>query len=435
MSCSYVKNFFKRLNKKKNFHDKDKPNKQFNKIESKILIDNNPNIDRKTYNDDLLKMKESNLKKKRESILFSKRKINNDTNKINLKNIPKNQIKNDNIDNIFKIGFNIKISNENLFDYVKNKRDIPLKSIIFIKVDSDGNCYYRCLSKFLYDTDQKHKELRNLIYEFCNSNKEIIAEFQPQVEIRNNTFINTLDYIQNISDDKFWATDIELSISSFIFGINIAVYKSKDTNNLQYLYSFMNDENNKIPLMVLWNENLNHFNIVKYKDGNNTFSNLNNKISNGLNAIKATKNIKLKRKVNPDYNDNLKDNCLKAKNSSNEIESEKENKKNQILNNNNINIEEVYDDANPYPKYTSGKDENLYLNIFNFLKDGINKGKRNWPKYIEAIKNKKIRENRKLDFYRKIGFFKPGKKKKLRTNNNIDINNLKTINKINIIKK
>ena len=82
-----------------------------------------------------------------------------------------------------------------------------------------------------------------------------------------------------------------------------------------------------------------------------------------------------------------------------------------MLNNNDICIEEFNDNTNPYPKYTSGKDENLYLNIFNFLKDGIHNDKRNWPKYIETIKNKKERENRKLDFYRKIGFFKQGKKK------------------------
>ena len=138
-----------------------------------------------------------------------------------MKNFPKNKIKHDNIDNIFKIGFNIKITNENLFNYVINKRDIPINSIIFITFDSDGNCYYCWLSKFLYDTNKKHKELRNIIYEFCNSNKEIIAEFQPQVEIRYNTFINTLDYIQNICDNKFWESGIELANSSFNFGINI----------------------------------------------------------------------------------------------------------------------------------------------------------------------------------------------------------------------
>ena len=208
------------------------------------------------------------------------------------------------------------------------------------------------------------------------------------------------------------------------------MYTSKDSNNLQYLYSFMNNENNKIPLMVLWNENLNHFNIIKYKEGDQTNSNLNNKISNGSNEKKSSKKFKFKNAVNNDIDSNLKVNFINDKNKSNEIKSESETKNDQILNDKDICIEEFYDNTNPYPKYTSGKDENLYLNIFNFLKDGINNGKRNWPKYIEAIKNKKERENRKLDFYRKIGFFKPGKKKKLRINNNIDINNLKTINKI-----
>lgn len=299
-----------------------------------------------------------------------------------------------------------------------NKRDIPLKTISFITVASDGNCYYRCLSNFLYDTDQKHKELRNIIYEFCNSNKEMIAEFQPQVEIRNNTLINTLDYIQNICNNKFWATDIELAISSFIFGINIAVYISKDRNNLQYLHSYINNENNKIPLMVLWNENLNHFNIIKYKDGDQNLSNLNNKITNNSNEKKTSKKFKIKSAINTDNVHNLKDKFIKDKTINNEIESGNENRIEKKLNYNDICKKEFYDNTNPYPKYTSGKDENLYLNIFNFLKDGINNGKRNWPKYIEAIKNKKERENRKLDFYRKIGFLKPSKKKIKGTNDN-----------------
>ena len=99
-------------------------------------------------------------------------------------NISKNLIKSNNIDNIFKIGFNIKNSNDKLYNFVKNKIDIPINSINIFKVDSDGNCYYRCLSQFLYDTPEKHPEFRNIIYQFCNSNKDVITEFQPQVEIR-----------------------------------------------------------------------------------------------------------------------------------------------------------------------------------------------------------------------------------------------------------
>ena len=56
-------------------------------------------------------------------------------------NIQKNLIKSDDRDNIYKIGFNIKYSNDKLYNFVKNKIDIPLKSIDIFPVDSDGNIY------------------------------------------------------------------------------------------------------------------------------------------------------------------------------------------------------------------------------------------------------------------------------------------------------
>ena len=35
-----------------------------------------------------------------------------------------------------------------------------------------------------------------------------------------------------------------------------------------------------------------------------------------------------------------------------------------------------YDPNNPYPKYIFGEDENLFLNIYNFLRNGLIKNKR-----------------------------------------------------------
>ena len=35
-----------------------------------------------------------------------------------------------------------------------------------------------------------------------------------------------------------------------------------------------------------------------------------------------------------------------------------------------------YDETNPFPKYILGEDENLYLNIHNYLKNGLIKTKR-----------------------------------------------------------
>ena len=59
-----------------------------------------------------------------------------------------------------------------------------------------------------------------------------------------------------------------------------------------------------------------------------------------------------------------------------------------------------------FPIYTSGKDKNLYDNIFNFLNNGIQNGKRTWPDYINNIKDKKERDSKKTAFCRKIGFYK-----------------------------
>ena len=56
--------------------------------------------------------------------------------------------------------------------------------------------------------------------------------------------------------------------------------------------------------------------------------------------------------------------------------------KNYNLNENNKNL------INPFPKYTSGSDPDLYMNIFNFLKNGLINNKRCWPEYIDNIKDK-----------------------------------------------
>jgi len=64
---------------------------------------------------------------------------------------------------------------------------------------------------------------------------------------------------------------------------------------------------------------------------------------------------------------------------------------------------------NPFPKYAYGKDKDLYLNIFNFLFDGVINGRRTWPEYIENMKDQNIKHNMKSYFYRKVGLSKSHK--------------------------
>ena len=115
---------------------------------------------------------------------------------------------------------------------------------------------------------------------FAKKNKEKIIEFQPDVEIRNNIFISTDEYINLIGNNENRAVDIDIYVSSIIFGINIVVYKNIESkDNIEYLSSFYADETNEnIPLLLLSNENNNHFNLIIPADNeiNNNKLNWNN---------------------------------------------------------------------------------------------------------------------------------------------------------------
>ena len=54
-------------------------------------------------------------------------------------------------------------------------------------------------------------------------------------------------------------------------------------------------------------------------------------------------------------------------------------------------VDDVYkyleNSINPFPKYTTGKDPDLYFNIYNFLKYGIINNERIWPAYIKNEKD------------------------------------------------
>ena len=149
-----------------------------------------------------------------------------------------------------------------------------------------------------------------------------------------------------ISDEGNWATNIDISVTAYIYNINIAIYlKNEDDEDLRYAHLYSYEENNyKNPLLLLLNENFNHFNILYDFE---------------------------------EYDDS-KDNSEQ---------------KEEILK----------DPNNPFPKYILGEDENLYLNIYNYLKNGLIKNKRTWPKYIEEIKDKRKKDEKKVEYCRKKG--------------------------------
>ena len=286
----------------------------------------------------------------------------NDYSNSNIDSLPDVEFENNNIDNensikeiktiklnkldyfdLFKCGMKIRYNCNSFFNSIKNKLIISIKNFKESRVIGEGNCFFKCLSKFLYCRIEYDEKLQRSISIFCKDNINEINNYQNKVKLQNGEIMNTTDYINNLQKKSNWATDIDIIISCFIFGINIAIYKySDDKKNLEYVKSFVYDERNmNNPTMVLINDNLNHFNLIyPYISGN----------------IIIDEKIQFK-------ND---------------------------------------EDENPFPEYL-GLDKNLYLNIFKFLNNGIVNGKRTWPDYIEYIQDRKFRDKKKAEFYQKIG--------------------------------
>ena len=308
-----------------------------NNIEKEIDEYSNSNID-------LEKMKDDNdLKSIQNSLNLEEKPDENETDN------PIQEIKDMNLNrlnyfDVFKCGMKIRYNSHTYFNFIKNKLTIPKNNFKEVKVVGDDNCYYKCLSKFLYCKIEYDDKIKKTISTFCKENINEINNYEKKAILQNGEIMNTIDYINNMDKSDNWAPNIDIMISCHVFEMNIGVYKfSDDKNNLEYINAFIYKGNNvNYPTMILLNDSSNHFNFIyPYISRNNMI-----------------------------------------------------NDKSQIFKDN--------DDLNPYPKYT-GLDKNLYLNIFNFLNNGIVNGKRTWPDYIEYIQDRKFRSKKKSEFYQKVG--------------------------------
>lgn len=237
------------------------------------------------YKENILKIKKKNLKNKRLEILNKQRynrtnKNNSDANKNNnLKFLNLNE--NDYINTIFKTDLNILYDSKKLYEVIKNKQSIPLNTINIIDVESNGNCYYNALSIFLYNSSQNHLLLRKGISAYCKDNQKQIIDFQPSVEIRKNKYISTEEYIKSMEKIGNWAVDLDIIITSFLFSINIAIYKYEENKEfLEYINFYQYEElTNNNPIFLLLNQNENHY-LLGYPKNYNASNIIENDIEN-----------------------------------------------------------------------------------------------------------------------------------------------------------
>ena len=362
--------------------------------------------DEKSYKDENYIKRENELRNNRLNLLNLKRINSEEINAIrNIKNIKLNKA--DYMDSMFKCGIKIKFNNRNNFyDYVKNGLNIPSNLFNIYKVEGNGNCFYRCLSEFLYGRPDYYKQLRRAVITFCKENINELSSYKEKVEIQDGVLIDTKEYIENLDEeDTKWSKDIEITASCFLFGINTAIYNNssninnKDEDNIEYLKSYIYDENStKTPLMILNEDSKEHMNIIFPKLEIIEFQRK-NKTKNEENQIPKP----YKRKKKDELNTKIEEESI----------CESQNTTNTTGNTDtNTETNHCKYEVNPFPTYSHGNDENLYWNIYKFLDSGVKDGKRQWPEYIENIKDKKLKDYKKADFRRKCGVIKTARRKK-----------------------
>ena len=236
--------------KKRKKNNDDKKEKGINFIKNEIRGKNedkeqkNKNIKINNFNNNLL-----NDDLNSEQDIFSK--SNNDNNKEDLKKIFLDEIFNQKI-----IAKNYEISKE----YFKE-----------IEMPPYGNCFYCCLSYFLYKNYNNHMEIRKLIYQYITNNPE---EFYIFFEGNDNEKLNNYspqilleDYVEKNNKDGEYAGDIEYTVACKIFNIKIILLiKGYYGLNVFNIYLNENSDSNNIVVVYILFINKNHFNYLEVKN-------------------------------------------------------------------------------------------------------------------------------------------------------------------------
>ena len=165
----------------------------------------------------------------------------------------------------------------------KKNNLVAFDQFIIKNITGDGNCFYRTLSYYYRETENDHKEFRELIvkyieknpaeYYFYISDQDIGASDNTNESIKNNMknqFI--INYAKIASKDGEWAGDIEIATACTLLNCNIIMY-TLNSNGYSIYNNFSpnnnNNENIGNTINILYINN-NHFNLLLPNDNNNT---------------------------------------------------------------------------------------------------------------------------------------------------------------------
>ena len=111
--------------------------------------------------------------------------------------------------------------NEQLYQRVIDHRDINNDLVDIVKIEKDGNCFYRAISYFLFNHQEAHSKIRNKISE------------KAQQDYKDNSHNFNLVENSNLNENQY--INERISIAQILFNIKIAAYRPGNNNNLTFL--------------------------------------------------------------------------------------------------------------------------------------------------------------------------------------------------------
>ena len=86
------------------------------------------------------------------------------------------------------------------------------------RVKGDGNCFYRCLSKYLYGEETKHIQIRNNVVNYMDQNRHIYSQY-----VDGNMEDHLLKQRSTDGHSSSYATEAELFAAADRYRLNILV--------------------------------------------------------------------------------------------------------------------------------------------------------------------------------------------------------------------
>ncbi|MEL7079663.1 MAG: endonuclease/exonuclease/phosphatase family protein, partial [Cyanobacteria bacterium J06582_2] len=125
-----------------------------------------------------------------------------------------------------------------------------------IDIAKDGNCFFRCISQFLYNTQEYHKDIRKSVVQTLKNKREYYTNYID------GNFDDHIRFMSEINGRiSSWATEAEIIASSEAFGADVFI---KDTRrNQEWLrYSRRLECDHNIRYITILYES-NHYSLIK----------------------------------------------------------------------------------------------------------------------------------------------------------------------------